>query len=158
MNLSLKASPTSFRELSAWISLAVILVVFVPYFLNVFRLFENRTLSAGALMGLFIAATIVTILLQIVLHVACAIFSPPEVTDERDRAIELKSFRVAYGILAISLFLWIGVIVMLALPGKGFPKEPWLEPVFLSQVFFLCFVLAETGKYFIQALSYRRGA
>jgi hypothetical protein len=157
MNLSLKASPTSFRELSAWISLAVILVVFVPYFLNVFRLFENRTLSAGAVMGLFIAATVVTILLQIVLHVACAIFSPPEVTDERDRAIELKSFRVAYGILAVSLFLWIGVIVMLALPGKGFPKEPWLEPVFLSQVF-LCFVLAETGKYFIQALSYRRGA
>ena len=29
-------------------------------------------------MGLFIAATIFTIALQVVLHVACAILSPPE--------------------------------------------------------------------------------
>jgi len=158
MNLSLNEPRTSFREKSAWISLGVILVVFVPYFLNVYRLFASRTLNAGAVMGLFIAATIFTVALQVVLHIACAIVSPPEVTDERDRAIELKSFRIAYGILAVSLFLWIGAIVILALPWKGLPNEAWLGPIFISQVFFLCFVLAEAGKYFTQALSYRRGA
>jgi hypothetical protein len=158
MNLSSKPARISFHEKSAWISLGVILVVFIPYFLNVFRLFASRSLNAGAVMGLFIAATIFTIILQVVLHIACTIFSPPEVTDERDRAIELKSFRVAYGILAVSLFLWVGAIVMLALPWKGFPNEAWLGPVFLSQVGFLCFVLAEVGKYFTQAVCYRRGA
>src|SRR5262249_55821699 len=128
MNLSLQASRTSFREKSAWISLGVILVVFVPYFLNVFRLFASRTLNAGAVMGLFIAAPIFTIALQVVLHVACAILSPPEVTDERDRAIELKSFRIAYGILAVTLFLWIGAIVILALPERTLPDQSWLGP------------------------------
>src|ERR1700759_4463879 len=121
MNLSLPESRTSFREKSAWISFAVILVVFIPYFLNVFRLFADRTLNAGAVVGLFVAATIFTIALQVVLHVACAILSPPEVTDERDRAIQLKSFRIAYGILAVCLFLWIGAIVILALPEKSSP-------------------------------------
>jgi hypothetical protein len=158
MNLSLAKSRSSFREQSAWISIGVLLVVFIPYFTNVFRLFLSRTLNAGAVVGLFIAATVVTIILQVALHLACAILSPPETRDERDRAIELKSFRIAYGVLAVTLFLSIGAIVIRALPGTAWPNDQWLGPVFLSQVFFFCFVLAETGKYFTQALSYRRGA
>ena len=158
MKLSLNGSALSFHEKSAWISLGVLLVVFVPYFLNVYRLFAHGILSAGAVLGLFVAATVVTIILQIALHLACLLFSPPENRDERDRAIELQSFRVAYGILAVSLVLWIGTIVLFALPEKPWPNQRWLQPVFLSQVFFLCFVFAEAGKYLIQAVSYRRGA
>ena len=59
MNLS----STSFREKSAWITLGVLLVVFVPYFTFIFRLFAAEHLLAGAVLGAFVAATIFMILL-----------------------------------------------------------------------------------------------
>jgi 4-hydroxybenzoate polyprenyltransferase len=158
MNLSLSRSQISFREKSAWISLAVLLVVFIPYFLNVFRLFGAGLLSAGAVMGLFIAATIVVILLSATFHILLAVFGRVEPPDERDRAIELKSFRIAYGILTVSVFCLIGTVVIVALPSAQSPPRAALGPVFLSQLFFLCFVLGEAAKYFTQAVCYRRGS
>ena len=157
MNLSSLSSSVSYREKSAWISLGVVLAVFVPYFVFVFRAFQSDTLSAGEVMGAFIGATILIIILQIALHIAAAVLSPPESVDERDRAIVLRSLRIAYGILLVSGFSAIGTIVILALPNEK-PRLPWLEPVFLSQVFFLCLVLAEIEKYGMQIFCYRRGS
>ena len=154
MNLS----SASFREKSAWITLGVLLVVFVPYFSFIFQLFAAERLLAGAVLGAFVAATVFMILLESVSHIALAICSRSEHQDERDRAIELKSFRVAYGILAVTAFCAIGAIVLLALSYGDSPVVPWLAPVFLSQVFFFCFVLAEVGKYLTQAICYRRGS
>jgi hypothetical protein len=154
--MNLTSAP--FREKSAWITLGVLLVVFIPYFTFIVRLFAAEHLLAGAVLGAFVAATIFMILLEAVFHIALGIFSRSEPQDERDRAIELKSFRVAYGILAVTAFCAIGAIVVLALPYAALPGVPWLAPVFLSQVFFLCFVLAEVGKYLTQAICYRRGS
>ena len=154
MNLS----SASFREKSAWITLGVLLVVFVPYFSFIFQLFAAKHLLAGAVLGAFVAATVFMILLGCVSHIALAICSRSEHQDERDRTIELKSFRIAYGILAVTAFCAIGAIMLLALPYGDVPGVPWLAPVFLSQVFFLCFVLAEVGKYLTQAICYRRGS
>src|SRR5262245_51803964 len=149
---------TSFREKSAWITLGVLLLVFIPYFSFIFQLFAAEHLLAGAVLGAFVAAAVFMTLLECGSHIALAIFSRSERQDERDRAIELKSFRVAYGILAVTAFCALGAIVLLALPYGDSPAVPWLAPVFLSQVFFFCFVLAEVGKYLTQAICYRRGS
>ena len=148
----------SFREKSAWVILGAILVVFVPYFTFVFRLFAAGQLVAGAVLGLFIGATIWMILLTAGFHIALSLFSRADNPDERDRAIELKSFRVAYAIMAITFFCAIGAMVVLALPSANPSGVRWLAPVFVSQVFFLCFVLAEIGKYLTQVICHRRGS
>src|SRR5215813_12770219 len=53
----------SFREKSAWASLAVMLVVYVPYFVHVFRLFGRGELKGGLILGQFISAVLFQIFL-----------------------------------------------------------------------------------------------
>lgn len=149
MNIPSSTSSTSFREKSAWASLVSILIVFIPYFVHVFRLFVADNLSAASVIGGFVVATGITILIQIPIYVVIALRSRQEEKDERDQAIELKSFRVGYGLLTTSVFLAVGAIVLFL---------PRLDAVFLSQVFYLCFVIAEVGKYFTQVVCYRRGS
>ena len=96
----------SFREKSAWASLAVMLVVYVPYFVHVFRLFGRGELKGGAVLGQFISAVLFQIFLLIVVHIAIAIQSRQQQTDERDRAIEATSYKIAY--LALISFLLCG--------------------------------------------------
>jgi hypothetical protein len=157
MNLASIRNNTSFREQSAWGSLVVFLAVFIPYFVYVFRLFAAGRLNAGSVLEAFIAVTAISVILQVALHIVIGILSALEEKDERDRAIELKSFRIAYGVLAVLAFISIGAIVILALPYGRLPDVPWLAPVFLSQIFLLCFVLAEVSKALTQAICYRRG-
>jgi hypothetical protein len=99
----------------------------------------------------------IQILVQVPLHIAMSLRSRREHKDERDRAIESKSFRIAYGVLAATFFTLVGSVVISALPFPDMPTVPWLAPVFLSQIFFLCFVVAEATKYLTQAICYRRG-
>lgn len=149
MNMPSPTSNTSFREKSAWASLVSILIVFVPYFVHVGRLFAAHKLTAGSVIGAFLIATGAAIVIQIPIYAVIALRSRQEEKDERDQAIEFKSFRVAYGILTSSVFLAVGAIVLFL---------PWLDPVFLSQLFYFCFVIAEVTKYATQVFCYRRGS
>ena len=84
----------SFREKSAWASLAMMLVVYVPYFVHVFRLFGRGELKGGVLLGQFIGAVVFQVFLLIVVHIVIAIQSRHQQADERDRAIEARSYRL----------------------------------------------------------------
>jgi len=84
----------SFREKSAWASLAVMLAVYVPYFVHVFRLFRRGELKGGVLLGQFVGAVVFQVFLLIVVHIVIAIQSRHQQADERDRAIEARSYRL----------------------------------------------------------------
>jgi len=138
----------SFREKSAWACLVSTLVVFVPYFINIARLQAAGVLEMGAIVGLLVAAIFFQAVLTAAATILVAIRSGTETMDERDRAIELRSFRNAYFVLAVSL--------VTAICGMIF-AAPRLTLPLVSQVLFGCFVAAEAVKYLTQVVSYRRG-
>ena len=148
----------SFREKSAWASLAVMLIVFVPYFTHVFRLFQRDELGMGTVIGEFIGAVVFQVVLMIVVHIILAICSRQDPKDERDRAIESKSFKIGYYVLVSACF---GGIPFILLPIFASHPELALRLTalpFLSQVLLLCFVVAEAAKYITQVVCYRRGS
>ena len=147
----------SFREKSAWASLAVMLVVYVPYFVYVFRLFGRGELKGSVLLGQFIGAVVFQVFLLIIVHIVIAIQSRQQQADERDRAIEAKSYKIAYLALIGSFFVVLPSAISLV-----FALNPALVPglvglPFLSQLLLLCFVTAEAMKYCVQLVCYRLG-
>jgi len=136
----------SFREKSAWISLVSMVGIYGFYFWSV--------LHAGPQPGAFhfggLLLTIVAlVVVQTVLMVAVAIFSPREAKaprDEREKLIELRSMRVAYSGLATS--------VALAVFFAAF------DPPILFNANALLFILvtAEVLRSGCQIVQYRRGS
>ena len=86
----------SFREKSAWTSLLATLVVFVPYFREIFSRFAQGDLSPAVALGGFIGASIYITVLSIVAEIAIGILSRPATTDERDMAIAARSYKTGY--------------------------------------------------------------
>jgi len=147
----------SFREKSAWASLVVMLVVYVPYFVHVFRLFGQGELKGGAVLGQFISAILFQIFLLIAVHIAIAIQSRQQQTAERDRAIEATSYKIAYLALISSFFVAIPSVISLVFALNPALVSSLVGLPFLSQLLLLCFVMAEAVKYAAQIVRYRWG-
>jgi hypothetical protein len=93
----------SFREKSAWISVVSMSIIYGFYFFSVIR---SRQHGAGVHFGSLLGTIIALVVVQVILTVAAAIFSPREAKaprDERDKLIELRSMRVAYAGLATGI-------------------------------------------------------
>ena len=89
----------SFREKTAWISLLSMSIIYGLYFASVYKSGLRASFNFGGLLGTVIALVIV----QVAATTAVAIFSAKEAkapADERDKMIDLKSTRLAYGVLA----------------------------------------------------------
>lgn len=142
----------SFREKGAWACLLVTVAVFVPYFAQIFRLFARDELKASSVITGFFIASIWQVLLHVVSKIVIVIRSTREPKDERDAVIEAKSFRHAYWIFAF--FVWPVIMAAPTLTRAGH----LLAPAFISQMLFLCFVLAEATRYLTQVVCYRRGS
>jgi len=147
----------SFREKSAWASLAVMLVVYVPYFVHVLRLFGQGDLKGGGLLGQFIGAVVFQILLLIIVHIVIAIQCRQGQADERDRAIEAGSYKIAYLALIGSFFVVLPCAISLVFALKPALVSSLVGLPFLSQLLLLCFVTAEAMKYCAQIVCYRWG-
>jgi len=147
----------SLREKSAWASLAVMLLVYLPYFVHVFRLFGRGELKGGALIGQFIGAVGFQLFLLIFVHIVIAIQSRQQQADERDRAIEARSYKIAYLALISSFFVVLPSAISLVFALKPALVSSLVGLPFLSQVLLLCFVTAEAMKYCAQIVCYRWG-
>lgn len=146
----------SFREKSAWITLAVLLFVYTPYFARVVRLADRDQLSIPNVIGLFVSALVLQILLAIVAHIVISIGARRETKDERDRAIEAKAFRNGYFIFSFLICTAaIGMLTLGLAPGSA--ALPWISVAGISQALLLCLVLAEVTKYATHIICYRRG-
>ena len=147
----------SFREKSAWASLAVVLVVYVPYFVYVFGLFGRLELKGGVLLGQFVGAVVFQVFLLIIVHIVIAIHSRQQQADERDRAIEARSYKIAYIVLIGSFFVVLPSAISLVFALQPALVSGLVGLPFLSQLLLLCFVTAEAVKYCAQIVCYRRG-
>jgi hypothetical protein len=151
----------SFREKSAWICLIITLVVFGPYFLNVFAPLVRGELHLDLerVLGLFVGMVVLQVVLSIVFHVALALHERNETTDERDRLIEAKSIKIAYYVLVTGCMLaGFGMFVLGALSAVPALASSLQAYLLMSQVLLLCIVLAETAQYVTQVVSYRLGS
>src|SRR5438093_561337 len=131
----------SFREKIAWSCLATTLLVFVPYFVYVFQLSGRNALHTPLVVPALVAAIATQAVLNIVAAAAIALLSRPERKDERDAAIESRSFRYAYGVLAVSMVTAVGAAIFVPAADSG------TRLALMSQVMLLCFVAAEATKY-----------
>jgi uncharacterized membrane protein len=94
----------SFREKSAWISMLSMAAIYGFYFWSVIHAGPH----GGSLRFGLLETIVALVVLQVVLMIAAAAFSPKDAKtprDERDKLIELRSMRVAYSALATAVAL-----------------------------------------------------
>jgi hypothetical protein len=136
----------SFREKSAWISMLSMSGIYGFYFWSVIHAGpQARSFHFGGLLATVIALVVV----QVVLTVAVAIFTPREAKaprDERDKLIELRAMRVAYAGLATS-------VALACFFGAFNPPI-----VFNTNSLLFILVTAEIMRSACQIIQYRRGA
>ncbi len=136
----------SFREKSAWISILSISVIYGFYFWSVIHAGPK---AGGFHFGGLLMTVIALVVLEVVLHIAAAIFNPKEAQaprDERDKLIELRSMRVAYSGLATG-------IAFACFFGAFTPPI-----IFNTNALLFILVTAEILRYACQVIQYRRGA
>ena len=139
----------SFREKSAWVSLAAYLVVYGWYFWKVAAAMIAGDIHLVHLMNLLLASVIFLIQLEIVLHIIIAIQSPKDAMapeDERERLIALKSHAVGYYIVSTGAVVALGAIVF------------GVDSFHVANGLFLALVLSVVAGYVSQIIRYRFGA
>lgn len=98
----------SFQEKSLWVSLAGLVVAFGGYFYSAWDTMLPVPASKDLLpqqAGLFIAATLVLVLLLVAGHAAVALLDRRTQPDERDRSIALRGRRYGAHVLAAGVFI-----------------------------------------------------
>lgn len=138
----------SFREKSSWACLLSTIAIWIPYFVYVFSGFAREGFKAHPSLPALVAATVLSVLLNLAAHLVIAIRARQEKKDERDLAIESRALRNAYYVLLVSVALVV------------FCPWPWDQLLSLGlivQVLLAFFVAAETTRFLTQAVCYRRG-
>jgi hypothetical protein len=136
----------SFREKSAWISMLSMSGIYGFYFWSVIHAGPQ---AGGFHFGGLLATVIALVVVQVVLTVTVAIFTPREAKaprDERDKLIELRAMRVAYAGLATS-------VALACFFGAFNPPI-----VFNTNSLLFILVTAEIMRSACQIIQYRRGA
>lgn len=139
------AASLSYREKSLYASLVAELVVYGPYF------FLHRQNSVNKVAGMIIGI----IVLQIILQSIIAALTRNRITDERDRLIELRGYRVGYFTLASLMVLGLGMLWFHSTLGHFPIENRWVGLHFLN-VFFGILVISDIVKTAAQIVTYRR--
>jgi hypothetical protein len=136
----------SFREKIAWVSMLSISGIYGFYFWSVIHLGPH---DVGARLGGLLGTTIALVVVQVVLTIVVAVFSPREakaLRDEREKLIELRATRVAYAGLATS-------VALACFFGAFNPPI-----IFNTNSLLFLLVTAELLRSACQIIQYRRGA
>ena len=135
----------SFEEKSVWIQLISLVVVLGSYFVKAGTLLADGVTVLAPYIGLFVAATILLVVVLVIGHVVVAIASRPEGRDERDRLIEWRAESNSSWILAAGVF---GAIVALVAA---------VDDVWVANLLMLSMLVSEVAKLTFQLFYYRRG-
>jgi dipeptide/tripeptide permease len=138
-------SSLSYREKSLYASLVAELVVYGPYF------FFHQQNSLNKVVGMIIGI----IVLQIILQSIIAALTRNRITDERDRLIELRGYRVGYFTIASLMVLGLALLWFHAAAGNLHLDSRMMGLHFLS-VFFGMLVISDIAKTAAQLVAYRR--
>ena len=129
-----------YRERSIWGTLVTTLL-FCGWIL--IRSRQHHTI--GSILGAILALIVV----QIVVAILVALSSRREPVDERDRIIEYKSFRVAYYVLGVFGFTWLGWEHVIGMSEVGH--------IPMAILFLAILGAAEIVRLSVQVVLYRTG-
>ena len=151
----------SFREKLAWISLAVTLLIWGSYFVEVGLDAAAGRLETGALLGLFVGRVVLSVIVEVVLATAAALRAPKDAdapADEREQLIALKATNAAYTVLSLGAVLAAITGALVAVRGAGFLPQTAADVAFVSAngVLF-ALVAAEVVRSACQIVGFRRG-
>lgn len=156
----------SYKERSTWISLAILIYIWLEYFLELFSLHAASQLTVETVNSLLLAVVMKTIVLEILLQITLAIIDNKDANysaDERDILINLRGSRYAYGILSVGALLTVLYTVFPTLSTLAiFPSKELLSIDLPNEYkvmhFIIIFALvAEIAKFSTQLFFYRRG-
>ncbi|MDZ4731517.1 MAG: hypothetical protein SH820_16425 [Xanthomonadales bacterium] len=142
-------SSMTFQEKSQWVQLVGLLVAFGGYFQSAYLTLSHIPAAQDILpvhAGLFIGATAVLVIIQIVGHLAVVIFNRDTETDERDRLIELTGERYGSFVLATGVFF--SLCAALVTEGNAI----------MAHVLLGFWVLAQMVENLSQIIMYRRSS
>ena len=141
-----------FREKSAWISLVVMLGVFGVFY---GAILTGRLPTGGVVTVQYLLISVAAAaVLQVVLHLVAALLTADSggPQDERERLIELRATRLAYGVLVAGVL--VGLFVTIHLPhGIRAVGVPEVALTALGAVIF-----ADIVKSAASIIRYRLGA
>jgi hypothetical protein len=141
----------TFKEISAWISSAVVVVLYGYYLTQA----PHATTRLEAL-KLYVGVAVLMIIAQIVLHAIAALLHRPEKADERDRLIAAKSARNGAFVLMFGCVL---ATYQLLIPLPFIAEATRLPQSMLAvHVLVLTTALSELTRFTSQLVFYRRGA
>lgn len=135
----------SFEERSVWVQLVSLLTVLGGYFVVSGWMLFRGVERIGPYVPLFMAATVLLVIVLVVGHIVAAVIGKAERRDERDRLI---------GWRAESNSSWLlGAGVFSALTALAFGVQPvWIAHLLLASLF-----TSEVLKLSLQVVYYRRG-
>jgi uncharacterized membrane protein len=139
----------SFEEKSTWTSLLIILVVFTGYFSQVFDGITAGSLDKSEITGLFFGAVITVIVMEVILHIAIAVFNVKDADrpqDERDRLFSMKAGNISGWVLGF------GVLVIAA---QTFMKD--LDSLWVANLLLFMVFVSQIVSYTLRIFYYRRG-
>lgn len=136
---------TSFEEKSIWIQLAGMLLLFGGYLVVAGTMLARDPDAIGPFIPLFIAATVLMIVVYAAGHAIAAGMTRPENRDERDRLISWRSGARSAWVLGAGVITAIGCLVMS------------MAPAWIANILVLSMFLSQVLCYTLQLVSYRRG-
>lgn len=139
----------TFQEKSLWAILAGLLVVFSGYFYSAYMTILTTPAARDVMphqAGLFIAATVMLVVLLIAGHIVIALSDRRTEPDERDRLIELRGERYGSCVLATGVFM----ALCTALMTEG--------NAVMAHVLLGFWVMAHVVEIVSQLVMYRRGS
>ena len=138
----------SFREKSAWITLLTILILLAFTVTHLPRPWTLAPTPGGFMFEVLTVAVIAFVVIEIIAHVAIAIWSPSDARaprDERDELIALKATRIAAFVFVVLSFV---SVFLIHLGANRFG---------VGYCVLLSFVFAEIVNYAARIIYYRRG-
>lgn len=146
----------SYQEKSIAGSLAATVLVYGNYFGGSLRQWLDGTPEEHPVARLLsTVALLVTI--EVVYQIVVAIADRPAPKDERDRSIDAKANRNAYGVLVVGLAHLIGcVLIAEGVSSPAWPPLP-LTPFLMAQAALAALIAAEVVRDVTQLYYYRAG-
>jgi hypothetical protein len=138
----------SFREKSAWITLASVIICFGSYYgalaTGLVPLYSIHSFHFG------LSSIIALIVLQVALHAIAALLNPADARtprDEREKLIQARSHTVGYYVMMLGMVV---VVVVTHVPGANFMTTVHLGVMTM--------VIAAIAVAVAQIVMFRRGA
>lgn len=137
----------TFQEKSLWITLAGLLVTFGGYFYSAYVTMLHMPAAKDVMPhhgGLFMAATVMLVVILIAGHIVIALLDRRTEPDERDKSIELRAGQYGGFVLATGVFL--ALCTALVTEGNAV----------MAHVLLGFWVLAQSVEIAFQLVLYRR--